>query len=231
MTAAALLLLADGRLPSGAHAHSGGLEPIAGLGLIRTLADIESFLRGRLHTSALVTATLAAAAAGASAPVVAPTWDVRGADAGAELERLDHEADARMPSPTARTASRTQGRQLLRSARTVWPSPLYDALPRRPHHPIVLGMAATAAGLTPADAALAAAHGSVTGSASAAVRLLSLDPIAVHALLARFAPEVDAVATAATAAAERGEIPAPAAPLLELAAEDHATWEVRLFAS
>jgi urease accessory protein UreF len=35
----------------------------------------------------------------------------------------------------------------------------------------------------------------------------------------------------AVAAAEDGRIPMPSAPLLELAAEDHATWEVRLFAS
>ena len=136
-----------------------------------------------------------------------------------------------MPSAVAREASRKQGRQLLRAASAVWPSALYAGLPRRPHQPVVLGVAAAAAGLTPGDAALAAAHGAVTGPASAAVRLLSLDPIAVHALLATLAPDVDAVAAAATEAAGRGEIPAPAAPILEIAAEDHATWEVRLFAS
>ena len=141
---------------------------------------------------------------------------------------LDAEADARMPSPAAREASRKQGRQLLRTVRTVWPSTLYDGLPARPHHPLVLGVAARAAGLTAGDAALAAAHGAVTGAASAAVRLQSLDPIAVHRVLASLGRDVDAVAAAAVASRE---IPAAAAPVLEIAAEDHATWEVRLFAS
>jgi len=210
---ATLLLLADGRLPSGGHAHSGGFEPVAGLGLVRTLDDLGAFLRGRLHTAGLTAAAIAASVFTAA------------------LDDLDRAADARMPSPAAREASRRQGRQLLRAARSVWPSRLYDDLPLRPHQPIVLGLAARAGGLTPGAAALAAAHGSVTGAASAAVRLLSLDPIAVHALLGELAPEVDALAAAATEAARHGDIPAPAAPLLELAAEDHATWEVRLFAS
>ena len=210
---ATLLLLADGRLPSGAHAHSGGIEPVAGLGLVRTVDDLGDFLRGRLHTTGLTTAALAAA-----------TFTTA-------LDDIDHAADARMPSPASREASRRQGKQLLRAARTVWPSAIYEELPPRPHQPIVLGVAARAAGLGSSDAALAAAHGSVTGPASAAVRLLSLDPIVVHTLLARLAPEVDAVAAEATDAALLGDIPAPAAPLLELAAEDHATWEVRLFAS
>jgi urease accessory protein len=205
--------MSDGRLPSGSHAHSGGVEPVGAL--ITDLDDLRSFLRGRLCTAGLLAAALAAAAA----RVVSSPG------------HLDGEADARMPSPAAREASRKQGRQLLRTVRSVWPSAAYGDLPPRPHHPVVLGVAARVAGLVPGDAALAAAHGSVTGAASAAVRLLSLDPIAVHRLLAELGADVDAVAVAATVAAERGEIPAPAAPLVEIAAEDHATWEVRLFAS
>jgi urease accessory protein len=73
----------------------------------------------------------------------------------------------------------------------------------------------------------------VTGSASAAVRLLGLDPYSVHALLARLAPECDRVA--AEAAKRSGDpvddLPAGGAPLLDIGAEHHATWEVRLFAS
>ena len=55
---------------------------------------------------------------------------------------------------------------------------------RAPHHPVALGVIAAAAGLGPPAAAVAAAHGTVTGPAAAAVRLLGLDPYAVHGLLA-----------------------------------------------
>lgn len=104
---------------------------------------------------------------------------------------------------------------------------------RERHQPVALGAVAAAAGLSPADAALAAAYGMVTGPASAAVRLLGLDPYAVHGLLARLAPQIDAVAaeTAAMAGWPVDELPAGSAPVPEVDAEHHATWEVRLFAS
>jgi urease accessory protein len=112
----------------------------------------------------------------------------------------------------------------------MWPMP---AIGRDPHQPVALGVLAAAAGLDRTAAAVAAAHGTVTGPASAAVRLLGLDPYAVHGLLARLAPECDRIA--ADAAARAGDpvddLPAAGAPLLDIGAELHATWEVRLFAS
>jgi urease accessory protein len=96
---------------------------------------------------------------------------------------------------------------------------------------MALGIVARVGGLQPVDAAVAAAYGAVSGPASAAVRLLALDPLAVQAVLTGLALRIDRVAAVAVAAAEDGRIPMPSAPLLELAAEDHATWEVRLFAS
>ncbi|MDX6427775.1 MAG: urease accessory protein, partial [Streptosporangiaceae bacterium] len=57
-----LLLLADSRLPAGGHAHSGGLEAAATAGVVDDLGGLADFLRGRLATSGLVAAALAAAA-------------------------------------------------------------------------------------------------------------------------------------------------------------------------
>ncbi|MDT3399462.1 urease accessory UreF family protein, partial [Streptomyces sp. B1866] len=97
--------------------------------------------------------------------------------------------------------------------------------------------AARAAGLTPLDAAHAAAYESVSGPATAAVRLLSLDPLDATAVLARLAPDLDTVAGQAAAAARAalregpGALPAACAPLLDITAEQHAAWPVRLFAS
>ena len=214
MSLATLLVLADGRLPAGGHAHSGGLEAAVAAGRVRDVADVDGFLRGRLHTSGVVAASFAACACARTG-----SWS-----------DLDLGLDARTPSPALRKASRAQGRALLRAGRAMWPMP---AIGRDPHHPIALGALAAAAGLGPLEAAVAAAHGTVTGPASAAVRLLGLDPYAVHALLAALAPECDRVAAdAATRINDPVDtLPAAGAPLLDLGAELHATWEVRLFAS
>ncbi|RQX44658.1 urease accessory protein UreF, partial [Micromonospora chalcea] len=40
-------MLADGRFPAGAHAHSGGLEAAAAAGRVTDLATLEAFLAGR----------------------------------------------------------------------------------------------------------------------------------------------------------------------------------------
>ncbi|MET8859504.1 urease accessory UreF family protein [Streptomyces sp. NPDC004579] len=224
MSRAALLVLADGRFPAGGHAHSGGAEAAVRAGRITGAASLEDFCRGRLHTSGLVSAALAAAGALGVDPVA-----------------LDGAADARTPSLALRVTARRLGRQLLRAARATWPSDELDALarefPKGAHQPVVLGVAARAAGLGPEDAAYCSAYECVSGPASATVRLLSLDPFDATAALARLAPELDVVAHAAAGAARRvlddgvEALPAASAPLLEIGAEAHAAWPVRLFAS
>ncbi|MEV4746761.1 urease accessory UreF family protein [Streptosporangium sp. NPDC049248] len=231
---AALLLLADSRLPAGGHGHSGGAEEAVRIGAIRDLAGLAAFLRGRLATAGLVTAALAAAACDLGASPAAATGR-------SEWTRLDAEADARISSPAQREASRTQGRLLLRTSRRIWPSPVLDtlagALPQGAHHPLALGAVAAVAGCSPAEAALAAAYTSVTGPATAAVRLLGLDPVAVHRLLADLAPAVErAAATVPTGGEARWEacweaLPAHASPALDLLAEHHIRADMRLFVS
>ncbi|MFD9910590.1 urease accessory protein UreF [Streptomyces sp. NPDC059063] len=224
MSRAALLVLADGRFPAGGHAHSGGAEAAVKAGRITGAASLEEFCRGRLHTTGLVNAGLAAAAALGLDPVT-----------------LDAAADARTPSAALRAAARKLGRQLLRAARAAWPCPELDALARRfpkgAHQPVVLGVTARAAGLGPDDAAYCAAYESVSGPATAVVRLLSLDPFDATAALARLGPDLDDVAHRASAAAARAvadgtdALPAGSAPLLEIWGEAHAARPVRLFAS
>ncbi|WP_457033134.1 urease accessory protein UreF [Kitasatospora sp. P5_F3] len=216
---ATLLLLADGRFPAGGHAHSGGAEAAVRSGRVHDHVSMAAFLTGRLHTTGLTTAALAAAAA------LNPE----------ALDAVDEAAEARTPSPAQRAASRRLGRQLLRAARATWPHPLLDELKARhpggAHQPVVLGATAHAAGLTPADAAAVAAYESVNGPATACVRLLGLDPYQVTAQLARLAPALDAVTARAVDAARSGELPAASAPLLDIYAEQHSSWKVRLFAS
>ncbi|MFF8421578.1 urease accessory protein UreF [Streptomyces sp. NPDC015680] len=220
MSRAALLVLADGRFPAGGHAHSGGAEPAVRAGRIRDAEDLTEFCRGRLHTTGLTAAALAAAAAHGHDPLA-----------------LDEAADARTPSPALRAVARRLGRQLMRAARATWPSPelatLAGARPRGAHQPVVLGLTARSAGLGPEDAAHCAAYETVGAPATAVVRLLSLDPFEATAVLARLAPELDRIAARAAAAAHGtiDALPAASAPLLDITAEAHAAWPVRLFAS
>ncbi|GAA0582760.1 urease accessory protein UreF [Streptomyces crystallinus] len=224
MTRAALLVLADGRFPAGGHAHSGGAEAAVRAGRVRDADDLAEFCRGRLHTAGLVAASLAAAAA-----------------LGLDPLALDEAADARTPSPALRATARRLGRQMMRAARATWPSEELAALaasrPRGAHQPIVLGLAARGAGLGAEDAAHCVAYECVSGPATAVVRLLSLDPFDATGVLARLAPELDVVAARAAGAAAEAVVegvevlPAASAPLLDVMAEAHAAWPVRLFAS
>jgi urease accessory protein len=214
---AAALLLADGRLPTGGHAHSGGAETAVATGAVRTIDELREFCRGRLHTTGHTAAGLAAAAA-----------------SGVDLAHLDAEADARTPSPVLRSISRRLGRQVLRTARHLWWSERLAAAaetPDGPHHPVVLGCLAAAAGLSPREAGLLAAVDSITTPAAAALRLLGLDPFQVSGVLAELSSAADAVADDAARQAATGTLPSRAAPMLDVYAEQHAAMEVHLFAS
>jgi urease accessory protein len=247
---AALLALADQRLPGGGHVHSGGMEQAITDGLARDVETLERFLERRLATAGLVAAGLAAAA----------TRLTGGPDAARLVTVLDAEADARTPSPAQRLASRAQGRGLLRTARAAWVAPSaylsWSGLGARPHHPIVLGCAAHAGGLTPDAAALVAAYLAVSAPATAAQRLLALDPVAVAAVTIRLGPAIERIAAAAVTppadtpgnrrisgpgpayppvtgrmSGEWAGLPSDSDPLLDLLAERHAARKERLFAS
>lgn len=208
----ALLALADSRLPTGGHAHSGGVEAAVHAGLVRDAGTLRAWLVRRVRTTGLVAGGLAAAAC-------------RGEDPA----RLDAEADARSPSAAVRTASRAQGRGLLRLARASWPEGDWAPLGPRPHQAVALGAVARVAGLGPGDAVLAAVYTTMTGAATAAQRLLALDPGVVAGLTLALAATCDEVAAAA--AASVGGIACAADPLADLLAERHARRPMTLFAS
>ncbi len=220
-TPAALLLLADSRFPTGAHAHSAGVEASAARGDVRNVADLAAYLDGRLLTTAPVDAAFAAAASRPDAP----------------FAELDHELAIRTPSPRLESVSRTLGRQLLRPAEQAWPVGPYATLrslhARGPMQPVALGAVAGAAQLCPRDAALCALHHLVGAVTTAAVRLLGLDPFRVHALAASLGQHLDELADVAADASDclPCELPATTSLLGDILAEHHATWEVRLFAS
>jgi urease accessory protein len=243
MTLAGLLLLADSRLPAGGHVHSGGVEALVERGLLRDEHDLAVFLRARVRTAGLVAGAFAAAAA-----QLRHGW-----------RRWDAALDARTPSAALREVSRAQGSALLRTALPAWPAheplrALAAECAGRPHQPLVLGASAAATGASAAgqasagqasagqasagQAAALAVHHLVGGAATAAVRLLGLDPLRVAAVQAGLAPLADATAASAAEHAQRAlaaddpdELPADATPLPEILAELHHATEVTLFAS
>ncbi|RSN53730.1 urease accessory protein UreF [Amycolatopsis sp. WAC 04182] len=219
------IILADSRFPGGGHVHSGGLEEAVTRKLITHERDLPGFLSGRLRTAGSLAAVFAAASAHAAA---------RNVQSG-HWRRLDVELDARTPSLAQREASRAQGRGTARAGKAAWPSPVLSQLLKetpRPHHPVVAGALIG----VPFDAAMAVAYLAISGPASAAVRLLGLDPFAVNAVVARLAKEVRDVSLRAAEVAgdDPADLPAPGSPALDLFAEAHARHhqeEVRLFAS
>jgi urease accessory protein len=225
---ALLLLLLDSRAPAGPHHHSGGMEAAIMAGLVTDLAGAEDFCQARVLTSARVAAAFAAASCRLfmnERPLIR-----------ARLPLLDIEYEARIPSEATRRASRELGKgmwRLIRSFRmeTDLATEFARCAGPAPHHPLVLGAGVARAGGDPELAGRAAALAACAGPASAAVRLLGLDPFAVQAMLARLAPAVDEIAAAAAADRPPAELPADGAPALDLLADYHLTAEVRLFAS
>jgi urease accessory protein len=223
-----LLLLADGRFPGGGHAHSGGIEAAVASGDVHDLATLAVFLEGKVTTTGAVEAWAAAAVC-----------------AGADPAVVEAEYEARCPSPALRAAGRAQGRGLRRSAARSWPA---VAATDAEQHAVVLGWVARAAGLSPDEAASLALHNILMGGAAAAVRLLSVDMADTAAVVAGLAPLADRIVRQTSPSLDFGAAngseprpgtilerfsggPAWSAPALEVRAEDHARWEVRLFAS
>lgn len=208
-----LLALSDSRLPTGGHVHSGGVEEAITSGLVADLTTLRAYLQRRIRSTGLVTASLAAAVHS-------------GALSAASGASGDAETDARTPAPAARHASRAQGRGLLRLARRVWPHQDWGALGPTPHLAVAAGAVGRASGLEPLHTALSVVYTTMTGSATAAQRLLALDPGDVAAVTFELSPLCES--TAADATRDLADL---SDPLLDVLAQRHIERERPLFAS
>jgi urease accessory protein len=112
----------------------------------------------------------------------------------------------------------------LRRSAVRWPA--VAALPVE-QQPVVLGAVVAAAGGTARDASQVALHGHLTAVVTAAPKLFAIDMADAMAVGVALAPLADGL----TDEAVHAEAPGWSAPLVERRADDHATWEVRLFAS
>lgn len=202
------LLLADGRTPLGGFAHSAGLEAAR-----LQAADVPHFMVARLRTVAVVDAAVAARVAG-----------------GADPSALEAGWAARTPAPATRDAARRLGRALLRLGTRLWPAALepYAASSTLTPRPVVLGLCADASGMTPRAAARLALYDDAAMVCAAAPKLMAVDALDAAVWLADAAELIERLAVRAS---RPGPLPAAAAPLLDLRAQDHQSEDRRLFVS
>ena len=215
----AAMLLADGRLPVGAHTQSSGLEP-ALLGGLEP-RDVPGLVDTRLRTVVLVDAATA---------VVARHRTL----AGLSLDDLQLAWAARTPSEVVRAASIAVGRGQRRLAQRLWPGSAtagaLASLPT-PARPVAVGAMAAAAGLDGTRTARLVAYDDVQSLCAAALKLCPLDPVETTEWLLHAGPAIERVVAAVAHLTEPDDLPAPSAPLLEQWQHAHPTHPRRLFSA
>ena len=213
-----LLQLADSAFPSGAFAHSGGLEAAWQCGEVPSLAALRRFARDALWQAGHGMLPLASAAH----------------EHPARVPELDARCHAFLTNAVASRASIVQGRALLATCARVWPGAPMRALEvsaraLRGHHAPLAGAVLATLGVPLPRAQHLLLYLSVRGVLSSAVRLGILGPYAAQRLQVECAADVDAVLARCTALRETDL--AQTAPLLDLLQAGHDRLYSRLFQS
>ena len=214
------LLLADGRLPTGAHTQSAGVEPALRHGM--RVEDVPAYLRVRLATVVEVEA--------AAAVVAGRVWSERfGGRVVEALRAVDDAWRVRTLADALREASDLLGRSYLRTAAAVWDlSPLTAT--RTPWcRAVVVGVVAAEAGLDAEQTARLVAFEDVQTVVAAALKLEPFDPALGVRWAADAAVAVEALVARVADARTPDDIPAHSAPLVEEWGQHHRTSERRLF--
>ncbi|GAA2182831.1 hypothetical protein GCM10009785_23740 [Brooklawnia cerclae] len=212
MSGLLLAFLADVRLPVGTHTQSAGLEAALQAGM--PISDLASYVRTRLGTVTEVEAATA---------VVARATEL----AGDDLARVERAWAARTPSRVLRDNALQLGRGHGRLLAALWPSD--DRRPARHCRAVALGMTAARAGLSGHEVACLVGYDDVQSATSALLKLEPTDPVQVAALTRDLIPDVVAMADRVAGLTEPEQIPAHAAPHIEMWAERHAHTTERLF--
>ena len=171
MSAYRLLQISDSAFPRGAFAHSYGLETYVTEGNIASAAELEEFIGSVLRygvatlDGVYLRETILAKKEGDLPKIIA----------------LDAAYDAARPVKSLRDASRSVGRQFLRTARGFIEDTLLDELEEEArrertsgHYPVALACVAESLGLACEEGLESLCYGVVSGLVSAAVRLVPL---------------------------------------------------------
>jgi len=221
------MLLADARLPTGAHTQSAGLEPAIRAGL--PAESIPAYIRARLRT---VTTVEAGAAVVARSRTLTGTTDL-----AADLAKVDLAWRARTISPAMRETAALLGRGYVRLLSRMWPAAPAVAALATLHgtnrggtgRAVVLGVAATLAGLSADQLVRLIGYEEAQTVAAAALKLEPLDPMDSTGWVIDVQPEIERMVDELSSITDVADIPAVGAPLIEQWAEIHATTTQRLF--
>ncbi|MCI9888431.1 urease accessory protein UreF [Micrococcales bacterium 31B] len=212
------LLLADSRLPTGAHTQSAGIEPalIAGL----SLARVPEYIATRLATVTLIEAGTA---------VLARHLWVSGRRG--ELLALHHEWAARTIAAPLRDASHQLARGYLRLGSRLFPALAHFSTERSVPwcRGVVFGALAAEAGLDARATGRLVAYDEVQTIVAAALKIQPFDPATAAQWSLSLSPSVEAVATAVAPLTDPSHLPAVTAPLMEHWSQQHSQLERRLF--
>ena len=166
----ALLQFTDSFFPTGAFAHSFGLESYVQDGCVHDHETLESFLRAALDHGIRTGDALA----------VALTYKATEIE---QIVHLDQRLTAMKISRELREGSAKIGKQFLRNAATLVESEMFDEYAKRiqlgecaGHHAVTYGLVACAAKIDLRLTLLGYLHAFVVNQVSAAVRLIPLKP-------------------------------------------------------
>lgn len=212
------LLLADGRLPTGAHTQSGGVEPALLAGM--ALHEVPDYLTVRLRT---VTELEAAVSVVARHRWLTTERDGR----AAAVAEVDAAWRARTVSDALREAADLLGRSYARMAGALWSLDLPED--RVCCRAVVVGATAAAAGLAAADTARLVAFEDVQTVVAAALKIRPFDPALALRWAAAAGAEVERLVARVSGLRSADELPAHSAPLIEAWGQAHAHTERRLY--
>lgn len=213
-----LLQANDTAYPSGAYAHSFGLEELVESGVVATAEDLENFI-GKQILPALLRFEI---------PLFARAHAAALAEEGKLLLEIDRELDAwRIPSEL-RDASRRIGSQRLDLLARLDPSPFilrHRELAPRSHHLVVTAL--ELAGVPVAQAARAFGFQSIAGLTAASMKLMRIGQSACQQISRRSLEKLGSQIDTALSRPPDGWFN----PLLEIASLRHARAHSRLFIS
>jgi len=220
-----LMLLADARLPTGAHTQSAGLEPALRGGMGPT--EVPRFITARLRTVTAVEAAAAVLARHRTLSTATAFPDLPGA-----LAEVDAAWRARTISPALRETSVLLGRGYARLVRSLWSGTAgANALAAigRPGRAVVLGVAAALSGLSGAQLVRLIGYDDAQTVAAATLKLEPLDPVVATSWVMAAGAEIERMVGDLAGLTNIEQMPAYGAPLIEQWAEIHSVTSQRLF--
>jgi urease accessory protein len=209
-----LLQLFDSQFPVGAFAQSGGVETYAAIG--GSLPELRQVLHAQIELgwgrSELGAACLA--------------W--RAADSAPdELARLARTLDALKVVPSVRDMSIGLGRRTLGLVSRLYPAVVVHLT--RPHHALVVGVAARQLGVDERDLLLAFAQSLATGTLAAAMRCMPVSPPQAQELLVEAHHRISSAVDRAIEDPESSLF--TCTPALDIRSQQQARLRTRLFQS